>query len=254
MSGQVQIWPDDRRLPHAFSGEASYRTWRPQRIHLVRAAQAEGTCCASQELPRARQLAELHHQMPRSNRCRQRTVLAAATGRAGRRRPAHRQAGPVSLRARWPCRCRRRPHGSWLSCPRTSGRWLAHPPPFSAGGRAVRLGRRGIDGLKVLIGRDRTQSLEEQLPDLAPRPSVPAVVDGRVRAINRRAVAPPAAGTQHVDDAAQNAPVIDPPRARLIAGKTRLDCRPLAIAQPKLIRHVILLHKREPHPNIQSRQ
>lgn len=104
----------------------------------------------------------------------------------------------------------------------------------------MRLGRRGIDGVKVLIRRNRAQRLEQPLPDLAPRPAVPAIVDRRVGTIDMRAVAPAATAGENMNDTAQNAAIVDPARARLIARKTGRDRSPLPVTQPEFIGHVIL--------------
>lgn len=165
--------------------------------------------------------------------------LVAPAGRAGRRPRGHRRVGRASLRTRWPCRRRHRPHGSWSFCHRASGRSPAHPPPFSTCGRTVCLGGRGSDGLKVLIGRHRAQGFKELLPDLAPRPSVPAIVDGGIGAVDRRAVAPAAARTQNVNNARDYPTVINPPSARLVPWKAGLYRRPLLVAQPELVGHIM---------------
>jgi hypothetical protein len=42
---------------------------------------------------------------------------------------------------------------------------------------------------------------------------------------------------QHVDDAAQHAPVVNATRARLVLRKMRFDRAPLRVTQPKPARH-----------------
>jgi hypothetical protein len=50
-----------------------------------------------------------------------------------------------------------------------------------------------------------------------------------------------------VNDAAQHTPVINPPSARLVPWKAGLYRRPLLVAQPEFVRHVILLSSQENH-------
>src|SRR5262245_18045834 len=86
---------------------------------------------------------------------------------------------------------------------RVCGRWLALAPPCSSGGRAMRLGRRGVDAVEV-ARRDLAQSLKQVPPDGAPRP---AVVERGGGTVVGRTIAPATARLEHVDDAAQHAPV-----------------------------------------------
>ena len=67
------------------------------------------------------------------------------------------------------------------------------------------------------------QSLEHLLPDSATGPAVEAIVDGRPRAVFTRTDTPRAARLQHMENAAQDATVIDPPGARLICWQHRPD-------------------------------
>ena len=67
------------------------------------------------------------------------------------------------------------------------------------------------------------QGIEHLLPDLAIGPAVEAIVDRRPWAVFRRTVAPAAAGSQHMENAAQDTTVIDPPGARLILRQHGLD-------------------------------
>ena len=148
-----------------------------------------------------------------------------------------RHADLALLRARWLVRGCRRRHESWWSCLRGSGRWPGPPPPFSARRRTVRLGGRGIDSLEVVIRRQASKRFEQIAPDLTPRPAVPAIVDGRVRAERCRTIAPAAARLQDMNDATDHATIIDPTSARLILRQQWLDRCPLPITQPKLARH-----------------
>jgi hypothetical protein len=161
----------------------------------------------------------------------------AAESRAKAAPRGRRHADLALLRARWLVQDCRRRHGSWWSCLRGNDRWPGPPPPFSASCRTVRLGGGGIDGLEVVIRRQASKCFEQIVPDLTPRPTVPAIVDGRVRAKHRRAIAPAAARLQDMNDATDHATIIDPTSARLILRQQWLDCCPLSITQPKLARH-----------------
>lgn len=88
-------------------------------------------------------------------------------------------------------------------------------PPFSAAGAAMRFDMGGIDG--ELVGRPRQrrrQFGEHVLPYALLGPSIVAIVNGRGRTVLGRAVLPATTGLQHMDDAADHAPVINPPTAR----------------------------------------
>ena len=61
---------------------------------------------------------------------------------------------------------------------------------------------------------------EDAPPDAAPAPAVPAVVDRRVGTIVLRRVAPPPARLEHVDDTADDAAIVDPPRAGWFFGSS----------------------------------
>src|SRR5262245_30018712 len=74
------------------------------------------------------------------------------------------------------------------------------------------------------------------LPYALARPAVEAIVDGRAGTVIRRAVAPASAAAQHMNDAAQDTPVIDPRRTAVMRQK-RLDPRPLLIIQPEQSAH-----------------
>ena len=153
----------------------------------------------------------------------------AAEGRAKAALRGCRHVDLALLRARWLARDCRRRRGSWWSCLRGNARWPGPPPPFSASRRTVRLGGGGIDGLEVVITRQTSKCFEQFAPDLTPRPAVPAIVDGRVRAEHRRAIAPAAARLQDVNDATDYATIIDSTSAGLVLRQQWLDRRPLPI-------------------------
>ena len=94
----------------------------------------------------------------------------------------------------------------------------------------MRLDESGVDGdLFRRSSQGLRQGPEQVLPVAAPGPAVIAVVDRRRRAVRRRTVPPPAARLQHMNDAADDPPVVLAPLARRVVGKMRLDRRPLLV-------------------------
>ena len=84
------------------------------------------------------------------------------------------------------------------------------------------------------------QGVENILPNAALRPTNKPIVKRLLRTVDLpRAVGPASAIPQSVDDAAQNAPVINPSLAPRVCRQQRLDPRPLFIRKPKEIRHFI---------------
>ena len=84
------------------------------------------------------------------------------------------------------------------------------------------------------------QGVENILPNAALRPTNKPIVKRLLRTVDLpRAVGPASAIPQGVDDAAQNAPVINPSLAPRVCRQQRLDPRPLFIRKPKEIRHFI---------------
>lgn len=63
------------------------------------------------------------------------------------------------------------------------------------------------------------------------------VVDRCRRTIDPRAVLPAAADLEHVDDAADNPPIVVAMRPGLVLWQQRLDHRPLPIVEPEFPRH-----------------
>ena len=88
------------------------------------------------------------------------------------------------------------------------------------------------DGAFTWLG----QSFEDRLPPVFLGPAIEAIVDGRVRAVLARAVAPAASRLQHMDDATDDTPVVIPLRARQVLWKMRLNTPPLLVVQPKQTR------------------
>ena len=83
----------------------------------------------------------------------------------------------------------RRQRGFWCSILHENGRWRDPGPFFSAGGVLMRPHDRGVD--QVQRGRRGfSQNLEDTQPDAGFGPPVLTVVDGRVRAVAFRQIAP----------------------------------------------------------------
>src|SRR5262249_7938300 len=91
--------------------------------------------------------------------------------------------------------------------------------------------------------------LAKQLfPDAPARPADEAVVDPRMRPINLGTFGPPAAGLQHVHNAADHTAVILAFDAAHILRQVRLDALPLVVTQPK----ELLIHSPHSHSLPQS--
>jgi hypothetical protein len=77
------------------------------------------------------------------------------------------------------------------------------------------------------------QRFKDGAPSPTFGPAVEAIVDGRVRTIFTRAIAPSRPRLQHVNDPADNAAVVFPRRSLQPARQMRLNTRPLPVIQPK---------------------
>ena len=80
------------------------------------------------------------------------------------------------------------------------------------------------------------QRFKDCAPSPALGPAVEAIVDGCVRAVFTRAIAPSRTGLQHVNDPADDAAVVVPIRPRQSRRQMRLDTCPLPVIQPKQTR------------------
>ena len=85
------------------------------------------------------------------------------------------------------------------------------------------------DGIFARLG----QCFKDCAPSSALGPTIEAIVDGRVRAVFTRAVAPSRTRLQHMNDAADDAPIVVPLRPRQARRQMRFNPRPLPIIQPK---------------------
>lgn len=99
----------------------------------------------------------------------------------------------------------------------------------------MRLDVSGVDHLRVAGSAVCRKFAEQPLPYTALGPAHKAVVDRGRRAVFRRAVAPAAAALDHMQDAADHSPVVDPFLATHICRQIRLNPRPLFVVQPKQI-------------------
>src|ERR1700729_763208 len=99
--------------------------------------------------------------------------------------------------------------------------------------RAVSLGRRAVDGLTI-AGIGAHQRVKQPTPNAAHRPAAKAIVDRRRRPVDGRAILPPTAGLQNVDDAADDPPVVGPSRSGLVLGLQRPNGSPFALRSTKI--------------------
>lgn len=109
-------------------------------------------------------------------------------------------------------------------------------------GRAVRLDVGAVDGGAFGDCARRRERLDQFSPEPFARPTVEAVVDRGRRAIVARAIAPPAADLENVDDAGDHSTIIDPASPALVPRQQGLNDRPLLVRQPK----------QAPHSSLQS--
>src|SRR6266705_1563537 len=121
----------------------------------------------------------------------------------------------------------------WWCVRRGNGRSPVPAPPFSAAVRAA-------------IG----QRLEDRLPMSALGPAIEAIVDGRVRTIFGRAIAPARAALEHVDDAADDAAIVLALGSALVGRQVRFNACPLPVAEPEQP----FAHRSLPVPNRSARE
>ena len=102
------------------------------------------------------------------------------------------------------------------------------------------------DGIFAGLG----QRFKDCAPSPALGPAVEAIVDGRARAVFTRAVAPSPTRLQHVNDAADDAPIVVALRPGEPRRQMRLDTCPLPVIQPKQT----IAHSLAPRINTQARE
>lgn len=107
----------------------------------------------------------------------------------------------------------------FVACHHAKCQWLGLEPPFCAAGTPMHFHIAAVDlrGLRdpALVG----QCGKDAAPHAAPAPPVPAIVDRREWTIVARAVLPSTAALEHVNDARNHPPIIDPPRAGWFFGR-----------------------------------
>jgi hypothetical protein len=116
--------------------------------------------------------------------------------------------------------------------------------PFFARCRAVRLDMRRIDHLRLTGSAAAGQGAEQTFPNPALRPAHKAIVDRRRRTVLGRAIAPPAAALQHMQDATDHPPVICPILAASEAAP-RSAATARRSAKTSCVAYSLLLHSRE---------
>jgi len=99
----------------------------------------------------------------------------------------------------------------------------------------MRLHRRRVD--ENFHGRPAglRERVEQVHPDAFGGPADIAIVDGLLRPVFGRRVDPAPAGFEHMDNAADDATVVDPRLAARVGGEMRRNLRKLRVRQPELI-------------------
>ena len=85
------------------------------------------------------------------------------------------------------------------------------------------------DGIFAKLG----QRFKDCAPSSALGPAIEAIIDRRVRTVFARTITPSRARLQHVNDAADDAPIVVPIRPRQSRRQMRFDTSPLPVIQPK---------------------
>jgi hypothetical protein len=107
---------------------------------------------------------------------------------------------------------------------------------FSAGSGTLNLDGGAVDGSRV-VGDGLRQRVENPLPKSPAAPAVEAIVDRRGGSIDCRAVLPPAAAAQDMDNPTDDPPVVLAARTGVDLGKQRIDRRPCFVANQVLVSH-----------------
>ena len=92
-----------------------------------------------------------------------------------------------------------------------------------------------VDAQVVREFRLRRKGGRDTPPEAAMAPAVEPVVDRGGRSVSGRAVLPAGTDPQDMNDPADDAPVIHPPRPRLVLRQKRLDRRPSPVRKPKCL-------------------
>ena len=99
-------------------------------------------------------------------------------------------------------------HGFSWCVHRASGRSPVRTPPFSAAGGTMRLDRGGVDRQNHAVLAAISQGFEDGPPAPPFGPAIEAIIDGRIGTILGRAITPAGATLEHMDDAADDPPII----------------------------------------------
>jgi len=111
------------------------------------------------------------------------------------------------------------------------------------------LDRRGVDQHFRGRAAGRCQGVEDVHPDAFGCPAHEAIVERLARAIDGRRIDPTRTGLQHVNDPADDAPVVSSRLAARIRRKMWSQPSELSVVQPK----VIAIHSRSPLGDLESR-
>jgi hypothetical protein len=95
----------------------------------------------------------------------------------------------------------------------------------------------------------RSQGMKDALPNPFGRPAHEAIVERLAWAIDGRRIGPAAAGFEHMNNPADDAPIIHSRLAARISRQIRLKPRELSRAQPK----TISIHRWSPFGDLESK-
>lgn len=109
--------------------------------------------------------------------------------------------------------------------------------------------RRGIDQHPRRRTACRRQGPEDVRPNAFRRPAHEAIVECLAWSIDRRRIDPAAAGFEHMDDPADDPPVVHTRLAPRVSRKKRFKPRELLLAQPE----TISIHEWSPFGDLESR-
>jgi hypothetical protein len=148
------------------------------------------------------------------------------------------------------CSQDRSARGFSLCVRRASGRSPVPAPPFSAAGGAMRLDRGGVDRQRHTMLAAVGQGFEDRPPASAFGPAIEAIVDGCIGAIVGRATSPASAALEHMNDAADDPPIVIPFGSGQVRRQVRRNACPLPVIQPKQS----CAHRKSPVPNRSARE
>src|SRR5258708_29228017 len=97
----------------------------------------------------------------------------------------------------------------------------------------MRFDVRRIDHLRLARSTSNGKLPEKLLPDAPFSPPRKAIVDRRVRTVLRRAILPPTAAPQHMQEAADHPLIVRPFLAAHVRRQMRLGLAPLRVVAPE---------------------